>query len=321
MSNLAIRLPFCLIAGNVFSSSVTIAHEIHGRKVVLYVQGDLVKIVAYEFNSADEAANFMYKAWISVIVHSIEASIGIAADFSQIIIQPESDTKPEILNSFNDFHITPPSQILGIHPAIYPYSWPEPTTRVFAPLIERENKFDIFNAGFIDSLRNSLNIQDHEKQGKINTALELYNSCLFETSKKSQFLTLVTALELLSDRGDKKSIIANELVNSFYTAVDDELKNKHLDDVTKQELNSLKSAASDLLKLSIGKSVRALVIEKTQGRFSNETVKIYAQKIEDIYHLRSGLTHGKNVDHDELRKAILDAKSILKILFNVILFR
>lgn len=321
MSNFAIRLPFCLIAGNVFTSGRTISHEIQGKNVVIEVTGNLVKIVAHEFNSIDEAANFMYKAWISVITHSIEASIGIAADFSQIIIQPEPGIKPEILNLFNDFSINPPTLIQGLHPAIYPYSWPEPTSRVFAPMIKKENKIESFNIGLIKLLKENLNSQDYEKRRKINTALELYNSSTLESSKKSQFLILVTALEILADRGVKKSKIACELVKSFQSSINDKLTIDKIDDETKQELNSLKSAGSDLLKLSIGKSVKALVYEQTHGRFSDEQVTLYINKTEEIYRLRNGLAHGKNVSRDELSEAIFDAKSILKIIFNNILFK
>lgn len=116
---------------------------------------------------------------------------------------------------------------------------------------------------------------------KQTLALELYNLHHFETSKRARFLTLVIAVESLSERKERSEMAVN-LVESIMSLA----SNSDLPDGEKQ---SLLSSLKDLKEESIGRTCRELVGKYLAG---NQYGGMAAKKFfNECYSMRSQLVH------------------------------
>ena len=116
--------------------------------------------------------------------------------------------------------------------------------------------------------------------GRLSLAFELYNSHHFEVSLKARFLQLISVIECLADRQQKKDVIVahvRELV---------EISKEQLiptEDISQEDINDFISRLSDLKRESITNACRNLV-RKHLGDNESATFK-------ECYDIRSKLAH------------------------------
>jgi hypothetical protein len=123
-------------------------------------------------------------------------------------------------------------------------------------------------------------------------ACDLFVQSRFESSPKSRHLTLVTALEVLSQRR-KRSGRAAQLVEEFRETIKKALRES--DPAEKKELESLLGASNDLRSESISAAIRRLAESvPSSGRIGNADP---GDLVRTSYDARSQLTHDGVTSH------------------------
>jgi hypothetical protein len=155
---------------------------------------------------------------------------------------------------------------------------------------------------FIESLRVVAGLSTPSDDSRLALACDLYSQAMFETSLAAQFISLVTAIEALVDRGQQ-----SDAVQAVLRVAENDLFPKlsqlapSLDDST---LQSIKGRFRDLRQESISQAFRRLAA--TYGKpagYDGETPGQFAAR---VYTLRSKLVHGDAVT-DPLPRGPADA--------------
>ena len=121
-------------------------------------------------------------------------------------------------------------------------------------------------------------------------AIELFTSAKLETTERSKFIGLVSALEPLAKQEKYEDEELKKLIKNFKQ----QIKSSNLD----QQLKNSLDGRIDQLKLeSVSKAIRRMVKEKLPG--DNESIKI----IENAYGLRSKILHEGATDADLQQKS------------------
>jgi hypothetical protein len=145
---------------------------------------------------------------------------------------------------------------------------------------------------FIDAL-GARAPQAADVSAKHALACDLFARSRFESSQKSRHLTLVTALEVLSDR-QARSGRAAQLVEEFQQAIKD--AREQADPTEVKQLESLASAANDLRSESISAAIHRLAASSSStGLKDNADLD---ELVRRSYRARSSLVHDGSTNQD-----------------------
>jgi hypothetical protein len=147
--------------------------------------------------------------------------------------------------------------------------------------------------------------------GKLRTALELYQAYYYERSANARFLTLVMALETLTVSSLKSQFVLNIIAN--WQKDVNLLKNQLESD--SEDYEALIALERELLfrrEKSLRSQIRALVFDTLQTSDVPDAKEL-ADKAVKVYDKRSTLVHEGTLPVEELNWAEAEAKNIVEV--------
>lgn len=145
-------------------------------------------------------------------------------------------------------------------------------------------------------------------------ALELFASVDFEATSNAQFLTLTSALEILSRPGDRPSNCI-DLINQLVAKVDQALPSAQGSE--KKALEDMRSTASQFwIKQSFTSAIRS-VAARTASVIGVESPEDAGRAATSLYRKRSRLVHGGiAVNGDDVRKIRQLVREVISVELN-----
>lgn len=144
---------------------------------------------------------------------------------------------------------------------------------------------------------------------RMRTSLQLYSDSHREPSLRAKFLTVVMALEVLTEPSPKHPI-AQDLLDRFEIEVNNEITKHGKDSVERQSLDSLKREICFRRVSSLRSRIRALVLSSLL-HLSPEDLSRQAKYAVWCYDQRSALVHDGHLPDEVLSKAYELAKRTL----------
>jgi hypothetical protein len=131
-------------------------------------------------------------------------------------------------------------------------------------------------------------------------SLELFAAVDFEATSNAQFLTLTSALELLSRPGDRPNVCI-DIIGQMTRDIDSSLPTATPDD--RQALKDMRETASQFwIKQSFRSAIRSLA-KRTAEKISDPDPDGAGKSAVDLYDKRGGLVHrGQSVTGDDVRQ-------------------
>ena len=156
--------------------------------------------------------------------------------------------------------------------------------RLFSALEEAEH-IPTLNIGALDPI--------------VGLSMELFTNVDFEATPNAQFLTLISALELLSRPGDRPNICI-ELLSQMTNELDKTLSAAAEDD--RQALKDMRSTATEFwIKQSFRSAIRALA-KRTAEQLGDQNPVAYGRTAVKLYDKRSSVVHrGQSVTTSDVR--------------------
>ena len=271
------------------------------------------------FESAEAAENYIPRLWAGLAWMLLERGLVTTANFDVGTTQYADD--PEEFGKRLGFS-TPADGIAdGYQPTIYrtDRQLRFETLGMISPLQRYGGEGIVASVLEGAMYPSSANVWENKK---LRLAFDLYNAHFTESSENSRFLTLVMALEAMSEpkkRTPKVVEFQKELlrqakaVNGEIDAVEadtEEEKKKKSDDKASIEalINDLNSRCSDSLTRQVKRLVRE-TLASTDGRDVEGVEKDVAQ----IYGTRGRLVHNGEVSLNALRRSTELARKIVRL--------
>jgi len=148
----------------------------------------------------------------------------------------------------------------------------------------------------LDEIISSKKELDH----RLLVAVEIFTSAKLETTERSKFVGLISAIEPLAFQEKYKDPELDSLIKNFKSQID-------LSSLDQPLKDSLKGRIDQLKVESVSKAIRRMIKEKLPG--DNDSLQI----IEEAYGLRSKILHEGATDAD-LQQKSQEVEGVIKIL-------
>lgn len=175
--------------------------------------------------------------------------------------------------------------------------------------------FQTFNEG------NQKRVGNHIKSGsKLETAIDLYNFYYYAKSLNAKLITLVMALETVSETIPKHKS-AQDLIDEWrdqITEKKEKLLSTEIDHF--EAIESLEALEREILyrkNASLRSQIRSFV-KRTLNQSDNPEAESLSRIVIEVYDARSSLIHDGNLQQKQLQKAISDAKTIVETVLKAI---
>ena len=141
-------------------------------------------------------------------------------------------------------------------------------------------------------------------------SIELYGAYFTENSDNARLLTLVMALEALSE-GKERPEYVQELIQKWENEIKGRIVEYTDEDEKKSELESLRGSLNHMKKDSLRKQLYDLVFSTLQANGDDDATE-KARMIKNVYDARSKLVHEGKIEYKVLKASIREVKSLVE---------
>ena len=259
------------------------------------------------FTSEFAAKKYLKRFWVGLawVMLNHDLAFSISLDFDKVAYTEDSKLAAESLNKNFALKIEKVDGFINEGcPAVYPsdkiikvlgasadFAILTPIEKVYPTLMKGTNEFN-----FSDIFDNS----------KLRTALDLYNSYFYEYSLKAKFLTLIMALEVLTNSTSKSKRVLH-VIEKWKGEIEHE---KSKLDKNNKDFEAFEALERELLfrqENSLRSRIRELVYESLNDT-NNPDAEKYARKAVKLYDQRSQLVHEGTLPNKILKDALSESK-------------
>jgi hypothetical protein len=307
-----LRLPFRLAPGRELTElDEPVVIEVGSKQYRLSKDGDGLIVRINGFATPEEGAAFIDLVWRGLSWVLIEQGIGFHVDLVQRDVRlSDQPFSGERLRFVGELHGIGDADGASVVPSDRRVAF----VRAGPVHVRQPRPASQFLSHLIDGMHRP--VGSGIGDDRVTTALDLLSAHYFERTHRAQFLTLVTALEVLTTPKDKGAE-ANRLLDRWQSELEAEMEAL---DPKSTGWASLESLGRELLfrrKASIRGSVRALpreILGADDARVPEITSKAVA-----AYDARSILVHEGTLPEDELEKALENGREVLRVLLTALL--
>lgn len=304
-----LRFPFQFPSGyKIFQFDEPIDCTFDGISIKIEQSGEYSILYAQVFESVEDAEIFLNRIWAGFMWVLLNQGLPFNAnlDLDQVKYSKEPEQAAKnfgLKDKIDGFAFADQPSIYPCDKKISFISSSHPNITA-GPNIER----------FLPKLVEGISFpKSHEvyQDAKLQTALELYNAYFSDSSSSARFLTLVMALETLTETETKPEFVINLLDDWKKQVV--ELKTEF--EADSDEYIGIDALARELLfrkQASIRSQIRSMV-RNTLEMIGNPEAKMLASQAVKIYDYRSTLVHKGKLPADVLRKVQTEARQILEL--------
>jgi hypothetical protein len=314
-----LRFPFKLISGReIFGLDTRVERTFDKLRLSLERVSESWVLTITGFDSEESANEYMDRLKAGFVWLMLDRFVGIDASFEPQSLEYCDDPIQAAANLSKAFNtkIEPPVDCLidGNRPAIFRSNKQVRHLVALSP----EVITSIGSDDFFELLNNGASLtSDFARSGdsKLETALELFGAHLREPGGRTRVLTLVTALEVLTEDQYRPTFI-RELLDQWIKQIK-EIKQSlppACEKVT--EYDRLQNELSDKRQDSLTSRLRRLVSE-TLGSGETPQEASYADRAVKLYGKRGRLTHTGRLASADLSEAESDAKEITKAVLKI----
>lgn len=308
-----LRFPFQLAPGQEISNlDQPIERELGDLTISFKRQDSYYVFGVTGFESEESAKEYLRLLWTGLMWVLLDRGLAFNADleFDKVTLVDDPQKAPKNLSRSFGLVIkgNVDALINGNMPAVYPSNKQIRTITAGQISLITSTNADQFVSLLVEgiSIPNSASVISNSK---LRTALELYAAYFYERSSNARLLTLVMALETLTE-SQQKHRVAQELLNQWQLQVGER---KELLPVDSEEHEALESLERELLfrrEASLRSQIRKLV-HNTLEADGNPNASQLARRAVQVYDRRSTLVHEGVLPTDELRTAEQDAREIV----------
>ena len=310
-----LRFPFQLAPGrDIANLHAPCEREIDGLLFRFERQGTLYVLTVSGLPSAEAATAYLQRVWAGLMWVVLHHGVAFNAelDFAKVVYT--ADPQEAADNLYHNFGLPSEGGVDGLvdgnFPAVYRSNKRIRFVTVNPVNLVMGSHIDQFYSRFAEGIsipHGTEIITD----AKLKTALDLYAAYFYEHSANARFLTLVMALETLTDNQPKPPFIL-AILDQWQRHVE------HLKGDVQSESDehaALEALERELLfrrEASLRSQIRSLV-HRTLEDAGNPDAQVLARQAVRIYDKRSTLVHEGTLPDRELRQAESDAKRIVEM--------
>ena len=309
-----LRFPFLLEQGR----------EISGLDATVRITGGDIQLKLTEseglyvaslsgFSSREDAEAFVPRVWVGLMWMQLNRRIAFDAELEKGTVTYADDPEEAARNLRKTLDVRTAGPVHGLADGLRPAVFEEGENILFSVVGTPSIRVGIGAEDFRALLTDGMSHAGADKilrDDNLRTALDLYAAHFSEHSVKARFLTLVMALECLSNPA-RKHASALTFLDRWSAELDDRLSAL---DSSSDEADALDSLKRELLFRrddSIRRRVRRMVQDVMHAVEAPDAHELAKDAVQ-VYDDRSKLSHEGHLDPKRLRTGYRTAESILR---------
>ena len=268
------------------------------------------------FGSEDQARDFLATAWGSVMWASVKTGVGLQAETGLSRVVYTDDPIQAGINLAGSFGLASGEPVHGLADGNMPVVLPSEKTIKLLTLGDASLVVTTPARNMIPHMEKALRsprTAELFNNERFRIALELWANYHREFSLASKFLTLVMALEVLTEPKPKHSV-AQELLDRMSEMLDERIAAFNKDREEYHELESLRREILFRRDQSIRSRVREMVIAELAS-VPEERRHNLARRAVRAYDLRGSLVHEGRLSVADLSEGHESAREVIQELF------
>lgn len=310
-----LRVPFQLVSTQKINLDETFIWERDGLDFELRHDRPYYALTVQGFLSQSDAKEYMLKVQSGLFWILLNRGFAFEAEWDLDDIVFAADPDAAARNVLGEKAEGPVHGFIDANlPAVYPSNKTLLKSIIYPPQFVSGHTVDAFQK----LLHDGMEIRHDSPityQSRLWTALDLYNAYYFERSNNARLLTLVMALEALSEPHYKHQR-ALDLISEWQTQIDTRREEIATESSDRDEaMASLDALERELLfrkEASLRSQVRTLVRTTLEGAGNPKATEIVSRVLK-VYDERSKLSHEGTLPTKRLKGAVSEARKIVEI--------